>query len=248
MSVYVDIGIGAILVIALIVGFIKGFAKQFTKGLCGFIGLVGAIGLTIIIIPALHNAGTLGGFSAAAAGWFTDETFTVTITDKDTLISTLNSSAYLGILANENVSARIWSTMTEAEMTTLGQYFGDICARLISGVVLWIVLLIIIKFIFLAIRKGLEKLSALPVLHTLDKIFGVFWSAAIAYIILVVFIITAVEIVTVKWLPANIQETMRSIVDTSTVFKALHDTNIIGAYVAKLMGVDLATLTPIVVA
>lgn len=246
MALYVDIGIGAILLIAIIVGLIKGFAKQFTKGLCGFIGFVGAIALTIIIIPALHKAGTLNGFAGSAAGWFSGEEFVATISTQEDLINTLNSSGFLSILTNENISGRIWSTMSEAGMSTLGQYFGDVCARLISGVILWIVLLIIIKFIFLGIRKGFEKLSTLPVLRTLDRIFGVLWSAAIAYIVLVIFIITAVEIVTVKWLPENIQETLTTIVNDSTVFKALHDTNIVGAYIARLLGVDLATLSPIV--
>lgn len=246
MATYVDIGIGAILLIAIIVGLIKGFAKQFTKGLCGFIGLVGAICLTVIIMPALQNAGTLNGFASAASGWFSGEAFTIEINSQDEMVNALNSSGFLSILANENISGRIWSTMSAAEMHTLGEYFGSVCARLISGVVLWIVLLIIIKFIFLGIRKGLEKLSTLPVLRTLDRIFGVLWSAAICYIVLVVIAITAIEIVAVKWLPENIQETLRTLVDTSTVFKALHNTNIVGAYIARLVGVDLATLSPII--
>lgn len=246
MALYVDIGIGAILLIAIIVGLIMGFAKQFTKGLCGFIGFVGAIGLTIIIIPALHTAGTLNGFSSAAASWFSGEAFIAQISTQDELIATLNSSGILSILTNESISGRIWSTMSAAEMHTLGEYFGDICARLISGIVLWIVLLIIIKFIFLGIRVGFEKLSALPVLHTLDKIFGILWSVMVTYIILVVLVMTVGEIVIVKWLPENIQETLRTLVETSTVFKALHNTNIVGAYLARLIGIDLATLSPII--
>lgn len=246
MELYVDIGIGAILLIAIIIGLIKGFAKQFTKGLCGFIGFVGAVALTVIIIPTLHNSGALNGFAGTAAGWFSGEEFVTTISTQEDLINTLNSSGFLSILTNENISGRIWSTMSGAGMSTLGEYFGDVCARLISGVVLWIVLLIIIKFIFLGIRKGFEKLSALPVLRTLDKIFGVLWSVAIAYVVLVVIIITAVEIAAVKWLPENIQETLRALTETTTVFKTLHSTNVVGAYIARLVGIDLATLSPII--
>lgn len=246
MALYVDIGIGAILLIAIITGLIKGFAKQFTRGLCGFIGFVGAVALTVVIMPTLQNAGALNGFAGAAAGWFSGEEFTATITSHDDLIATLSSSGFLSILSNESISGRIWTTMVSSDMHTLGEYFGSVCARLISGIILWIVLLIITKFIFLGIRKGLEKLSMLPVLRTLDKIFGVLWSIGVTYIVLVVLGITAVEIVTVKWLPENIQETLRALVETSTIFKALHNTNIVGAYAANLMGVDLATLTPIV--
>lgn len=246
MSTYVDIGIGAILLIALIVGLIKGFSKQFSKGLCGFLGFVGSILLTLIIIPMLHKAGVLNGFGATAAGWFSGEEFIAPINSYGELISTLDSSGILRILSNENVSGRIWTTMYESSFNTLGAYFGDLCARVISGVILWIVLLIIIKFIFLGIRKGIEKLSSLPVLRTLDKIFGLLWSAAIAYLVVVIFMVTAVEVVTVKWLPENILETLRNILDNSIVYKALHDTNIVGAYIARLMSVDLATLAPLI--
>lgn len=245
MPLYVDIGISAILLIALIVGIIKGFAKQFTGGFCGLIGLIGAIGLTLLIMPALVNGGTLNGLANAAAGWFSGEAFTVTIESYDDLIATLSSSGFLSILTTENISARIWSTMTQAQMTTLGAYFGSICAKFIAGFVIWLVLLLIFKLIFWGVKKGLQKLATLPVLRTLDRIFGAIWSLAIGYVIIVVFILTAVEIVVVKWMP-NMQETLKNIVENSTVFQVLHDTNVIGAYIARLFNVDLASMAPIV--
>lgn len=246
MPTYVDIGISAILVIALIVGVIKGFAKQFTGGFCGFIGLIGSIGLTLIIVPALVNGGALNGFSNVAAGWFKNEAFTTTIASNDDLIVTLSSSPFLSILKSENISGRIWATMSQSQMTTLGAYFGAICARLIVGFVIWVILLLIFKLIFWGVKKGLQKLATLPVLHTLDRIFGGIWALVIAYIIVVVFIMTAAEIVIVKWLPENVQEMLRNIVDNSMVFQMLHDTNVIGAYLARLLNVDLATLAPVI--
>lgn len=246
MPTYVDIGIGVILAIAFIVGLIKGFAKQFTKGLCGFIGFIGAVGLTLIIMPALISAGTLNGFANSAAGWFTGEEFIAPIASQDDLIATLSTSGFLSILTTENISGRIWATMSASDMTTLGQYFGAICARLITGAVIWLVLLLVIKFIFIGIKTGFEKLAELPVLHTLDKIFGVVWSLLNTYVILVVFVITAVEVVTVKFLPADIQDALRNIVENSMLFQVLHDTNVIGAYIARLLNVDLATLAPII--
>lgn len=242
MATYVDIGIGAIFLIAIIVGIIRGFAKQFSSGICGFIGLVGAIGLTLIIMPALQSAGTLNGFSSSAAGWFSGEAFTTTVASEEELIGVM-SNGFLRILTS--LSSRIWTTMETNSMTTLGAYFGDLCARLITGIVIWIVLLLVIKFIFLGIKKLLEKLSKLPVLRTLDRIFGGIWSLLLAYVVVVSFITTALEIVIVKWMP-NLQETLQSIVNESTVFQVLHDTNIIGSYIARMIGVDLATLSPIV--
>lgn len=246
MHLYVDIGIGAILIIALIVGIIKGFVKQFTGGFCGLIALIGSIGLTIIIMSAISGDGTLNGFAASAAGWFTGGEFVAPINSYEELLSTLSSSGFLSVLKSESISERIWATMSQSQMSTLGEYFGSMCARLIASIVLWIVLLLVIKLIFFFIRKGLVKLSTLPVLHTLDKIFGAFWGLLIAYVILVVFIVTAVEIVFVKWMPAEMLETLQNIVANSKLFQILHETNVIGAYVARLVDVDLATLTPII--
>lgn len=246
MHLYVDIGIAAILVIALIVGIIKGFTKQFVGGFCWLIGIIGSIGLTLFIVPALVNNGILNGFIGTAAGWFTGEEFVAPISSYDELLATLSSSGFLSVLKNENISQRIWATMVQFEMTTLGTYFGSVCVKLIVGLGVWIVLLLIFKLIFWGVKKGLEKLAKLPVLRTLDKIFGAIWSLAIAYVIIVVFISTAVEVVVVKWCPAETQEALRNILSNSVIYQVLHETNVIGAYIARLLNVDLATLAPIV--
>lgn len=242
MSFYVDVGIGAILLLAIIVGIIKGFAKQFTRGLCGFIGLIGSIGLTLLIMPVVQNAGMLKGFATTAAGWFTGEEFTVLIASEEDLLAAL-SSGFLKILST--LSPRIWANMQANGMVTLGEYFGDMCARVITGILLWIILLLAIKFIFLGIRKLLGKLSTLPVLKTLDHIFGAVWSLAITYVIVVCIITTAAEIVMIKYIP-SMQPTLEQIVSETAVFQVLHETNVIGSYIARMFGVDLATLAPIV--
>lgn len=245
MHLYVDIGISAILVIAIIVGIIRGFTKQFVGGFCGLVGLIGSIGLTLIIVPAIAEAGILNSFSSSAAGWFSGEAFTMQVTNQDELITALSSSGFLRILTTESISSRIWGTMNQLQMTTLGAYFGLICVKFIVGFVVWLVLLLLFKLIFWGIRKGMEKLAKLPVLRTLDRIFGAIWSLIVAYVIIVVFIITIAEIVAIKWLPAEIQDAFRSIIENSTVFQVLHDTNVIGAYIARLLNVDLATFAPI---
>lgn len=241
MSFYVDVAIGAILLLAVIVGIIKGFVKQFTRGLCGFIGLIGSIGLTLLIMPELQKAGMLKGFATTAAGWFTGEEFTVLISSEEDLLAAL-SSGFLKILSN--LSSRIWANMQAYGMATLGEYFGDMCARLITGVLLWIVLLLAIKFIFLGIRKLFEKLATLPVLKTLNRIFGAVWSVAITYVIVVCIITTAAEIVMIKFIP-SMQPTLEQLVNETAIFQVLHETNIIGSYIARMFGVDLAALAPI---
>lgn len=242
MATYADIAVSVIFVLAILIGVIRGFARQFSKGLCGLIGLVISAGLTVLILPAVHAAGMLNGLAGTATGWFTGEQFTASVASHEQLLEVL-SSGILSILSG--LAPRIWSTMESAQMTTLGAYFGDMCARLIVGVAIWIVLLLLIKLVFFGIRKLLKKLASLPVLHTLDKIFGAIWSFAIAYIIVVCIIITAAEIVIIKWLP-NFQPMLDEIVNQSKVFQFVHGTNIFGSYIAQMLGVDLATLSPIV--
>ncbi len=245
MHIYVDIAIAAIFVLSLIIGAIRGFTKQFVAGFCWLVGLIGSIGLTLIIVPAIAKDGILNGFATTAAGWFNGEAFTMEIHSPEELEAALSTSGFLRILANESISGRIWTTMSESQMTTLGAYFGAMCARLIVGFIIWIVLLLIFKLVFWGVRKGLEKLATLPVLKTLDKIFGAVWAIVIAYVIVVVFVLTAAEIVVAKWLPPEIQETFTNILTNSKLLQALHDTNVIGAYIARLLNVDLATLSAI---
>ena len=242
MALYVDIGIGVIALIALIVGIVKGFSKQFTKGLCGFIAFVGSIGLTLLLMPFIQKAGAFKSFADAATKWFAQDYFTVTITSTEELNQTL-SQGFLRILAG--LSDRIYGVMQANEMTTLGMYFGDLVARLIVGFILWIILLLLIKLIFLGIRKLLGKLAKLPVLHTLDKIFGGLWSVGITYLIAVCLLLTVIEIAILKLLP-DFQPTLAQLAQDSHIFKFLHNTNVIGAYLADLFGVDLVMTAPAV--
>lgn len=242
LATYVDIGISIILLLAILIGALRGFAKQFTGGFCGIIGLIGSIGLTILILPALHRAGLLKSFAATATGWFKGETFTAELSDMEQLNEAL-SAGFLRILSK--LSPRIWSSMEANGMNTLGAYFGDLCARFIVGTIIWIVLILIFKLIFWGIRRLLKKLASLPVLHTLDKIFGAIWSFAFTYIIVICILLTGAEIVVVKWLP-NVRDTLWGIISETKVFQFLHETNIFGSYVAQLLNVDLSTLMPIV--
>lgn len=241
MATYIDIALSAILVLSVLIGLIRGFAKQFTKGFCSLIGLVGSAALTILIVPALHSAGTLNGFANTAAGWFTDEAFVTTVSNADELVAVM-SSGVLKILSG--MSQRIWSSMESMQIYTLGAYLGDMCARFIVGFAVWLVLLLLIKFLFFGIKKLLEKMSRLPVLHTLDRVFGMIWSFGIA-LIFVFLLISAAEIVIVKWVP-NLQETLQETVTSSSVYQLLHNINIIGEYLGQLVGVDLSTLSPII--
>ncbi|MDE7454419.1 MAG: CvpA family protein, partial [Clostridia bacterium] len=124
-----------------------------------------------------------------------------------------------------------------------GMYVGNLCANLIVGVVVWIALLLIIKLIFWIIKKLLLKLAKLPVLRVFDRIFGALWSLVIAYVIVVCIVLTVAEIVIIKFGGEGLQNTMIQIVNESTVFKFIHDTNLIGEYIANLFNIDLSSLS-----
>ncbi len=241
MAIYIDIGLSAILLLSLIIGLIKGFAKQFTKGFCGLIGFVGAAALTLLIVPALHKAGTLNGFANAAAGWFKDEAFTTSVSGAEELASVM-SGGVLKILSG--LAPRMWLSMESMQLSTLGALFGDICARFIVGFVIWLILLLLIKFAFFGVKKLLDKLAQLPVLHTLDRVFGAIWSFGIS-LIFIFLIISAVEIVIVKWVPGA-QPELQNLVSNSSVYQILHNLNLLGGYIGQLVGVDLSTLSPII--
>ena len=115
MAIYIDIGLSAILLLSLIIGLIKGFAKQFTKGFCGLIGFVGAAALTLLIVPALHKAGTLNGFANAAAGWFKDEAFTTSVSGAEELAAVM-SGGVLKILSG--LSPRMWLSKERMKLST----------------------------------------------------------------------------------------------------------------------------------
>lgn len=239
MGIYADIAMCAIALIAIIVGIIKGFSKQFSAGLCGFIAFLGSIMLTFILMPHIKKVSVFTSFAQTAGGWFKGDAFTVNITSLEDLNIVLSES-WLRILAK--LSDRIFNTMQELNFSTLGAYMGHVAAGLIVGLVLWIILLVALKYILLGIKALLGKMAKLPVLNTFDRIFGMVWSIAVTYLIFVGLIVTAVEIVIIKWIPAA-QEPLANIIDNSHVFSFVHSTNVIGENIAKLFNINLLELT-----
>ena len=190
-------------------------------------------------MPYIKKISLFSSFAATAGGWFKGDAFTVTITSIEELNGVLSES-WLRILAK--LSDRIFNAMQELGFDTLGAYMGNVVAGLIVGFVLWIILLVALKYLLLGIKALLGKMAKLPVLNTFDRIFGMVWSVAVTYLIFVGLIITAAEIVIIKWVPAA-QEPLQTIINDSHVFSFLHSTNVIGENIAKLFGIDLLALT-----
>lgn len=241
MGLAIDIGIGVVVLVAAVIGLIKGFHNQFTKGLCSFLALCIAIALTVLIAPLVRPLGFYVGWQNSAAGWFSAEYFSAEVHSTEELTAVLEGTP-LGIL--KNMSEQLYSDMQSMQLTTLGQFFGAAIINIIAAFVIWLILYLIIKFALYGVKRLLNKASEVPVLKTIDKIFGFIWAEAMTYLVVVVLILTIGEIVVIKFLPSNI-ETVRGVIESSHVLSFLHNFNL-GSVFAKLMGVDLSVLTPIV--
>ncbi len=241
MGNIVDISLAIIFLIAIIVGVIKGFSKEFSKGLCGFIAFFGSIGLVVLLMPLLKSTNIFKQLAEAAGGWFSKEYYTTAIASAEDLIAVLEQS-FLKIL--QSISDKMFNAMQSVGATTLGAYFGHLTASFIVSFFLWIILLLALKYSLLGIKCLLGKIAKLPVLRTLDRIFGLVWSVAITYLIVISLVLTTCEIVIIKFIP-NFQSTLMQLVADSILFKFAHNTNLIGSYVAQFFNIDLLNLAVI---
>lgn len=242
MYIAIDIGIGVILVVAAVIGILRGFHKQFTKGLCNFIAFFAAIAVTALLLPVFRGMEFYQGFQASAAGWFTDEVFTAQIASVEDLQAAIENSA-VAILSG--VSEQLFGAMQLAEVDTLGRFFGNAIINVIGAFVLWLAFYLIIKFALFGLRSLLTKAASLPVLKTIDRIFGFIWAEVITYLFVVSLLLTVGEIVVVTFVGDWI-EPVRDAIANSQMLNVAHNINIIGSAVAKILGIDLTILTPIV--
>lgn len=242
MGLGIDIGIGVIILIAAIVGLIKGFHNQFTKGFCSFVALCAAIALAAIIAPLIRPFGFYTNLQNTATGWFTAEYLSVEVHSAEELSSVLEGTT-LAILAG--ASDQIFGKMQESQIATLGKFFGSVIINVIAAFIIWLILYLILKFALYGVRVLLKKASEMPVLKSIDKIFGFIWAEVITYLIVIVFILTAAEIVIIQFIPSAI-EPVRNIIGSSHILSFLHNFNL-GSVLARFLGLDLTALTPVAV-
>lgn len=244
IGTYIDIAIVAIFCIAFIVGVAKGFLKQLSGFLCGFIAFVGAVALTVVIMQPLSQTEFFLDFATTASGWFQGEYFSEEIHSLEDLNTVLSTAGGWRILAF--MSETIFTDMAELGITTLGGFLGSVAASLIAGFVIWLVLYIALKFLFKGIKALLLKISHLPVIKSIDKIFGALWSVVATYIILIVFCLTSAEVVVLKFLTteedASIWETITTYIQSSQILTFLHNSNVIGSIIAEYFQITLPTL------
>ncbi len=237
----IDIALVVIAAVSLIVGIAKGFVKQLTGLLTGLVAFVGAIVLTSLLMRALQPTELYASFTTATTGWFTKECYTTPVATVDDLTLALSGSGALKILAF--MAESMFAEMQTLGCTTLGELLGHYVADLIADFVLWLVLYIALKFMFKGIKALLLKITHLPVIKTIDRIFGALWSVTICYIVVIGLVLSALEIVMIKFFPeTEFWATIQDYIKSSKILTFANDTNIIGSFIAEMLDITLPTL------
>ena len=238
LGTFVDLGFGAIILIAVIVGLSVGFSRQFSRPMCGLIAIFGALGLTAVIYTLLFPLGFYASLEQKAIDLFSADFYKAEPQSAETLAEVLNGS-YLRILASS--ADKIWERMVAAETVTLGQYFGKLLVKVAAQFLIWLVLYLAIKYLLFGIKYLMTKISRVVVFKSIDKIFGLVWSLAITYIVVVSVVLTAGEIVLSQFFP-NIGDTVAGIIASTRLVKFFHSTNVIGSFIASVCSVSLLTI------
>ena len=240
LGIITDVLIGLAFLIALIVGLARGFCRQFSRPLVGLISIIGGIALVGIIYPLIVGTGVLNGFVTSAAGWFTKDFYTTQIDSVETLQATIADN-YLHILSGSapQLYARMEGMLvgTDLEMT-LGNFFGLIIVNVICEFGMWVILYLAIKYLLFGIKFLLEKITLVVVFKSVDKIFGLVWSMLWTYIIVIGAMLTTSEVVFTKFLP-DMVPSFAEFIKNSALLNFFHGTNVLGSFVANLLGVSL---------
>lgn len=238
IGTFIDLGFGAIILIAFFVGLGEGFSRQFSRPMCGLIAIFGAIALTSVLYTFVSPLSFYTGLEGKATALFGADFYTQEASDAESLAAIL-SGGYLRILASS--AEMIWAKMAAAEVTTLGTFFGKLLIKIAAQFIMWLVLYLAIKYLLFGIKYLMTKIARVVVFKSIDKIFGMVWSLLITYIVVVGIILTAGELVTNQFFPSIAQMASDYIAQTSVV-KFMHSTNVVGSFIADLLGWSLYTL------
>lgn len=244
MGIYIDIAICATFLIALIFGAILGMCRQFSRPLVGLFSIAGAAALVWVLYPLFATTSPMVSFISAVSAWFKKDMYVTTIADAEGLSQTMSGS-YLSILSG--ISDKMFANMqTRLDGTglplTIGNYFGKIIVNIIVEFVLWLALYLAIKYLLFGVKYLLKKISSVIVFKSIDKVLGIVWSVALTYLIVIGILLTLCEIVIARFL-GGFAPTFAQFINGTTVLKFLHNTNVMGSFIAQLLGMPLVSLT-----
>lgn len=238
IGTFIDLGFGAIILIAFFVGLGEGFSRQFSRPMCGLIAIFGAIALTAVLYTFVEPLNFYAGLEEKATGWFTADFYSQQASDADSLAAIL-SGGYLKVLASS--SEMIWNNMAAMNVSTLGTYFGKLIIKVATQFIMWLVLYLTIKYLLFGIKYLMTKIARVVVFKSIDRIFGFIWSLAVTYIIIIGIVLTAGELVTSQFFP-SIADLVAGYIRETTLLKFAHNTNLIGSFLSDVIGWSLYTL------
>lgn len=242
--IIIDGLLGIAILVAIIVGLARGFCRQFSRPLVGLFAIIGGAALTTLIYPLITSTGILNGFMQTAAGWFKPEFYRTTIDSVETLQATIADN-YMRILSSsaESLYARMGAVLADTGLEmTIGNFLGVSFVNLICQFGMWVVFYIAIKYLLFGIRFLLKKITLVVVFKSIDKIFGLVWSLMWTYIIVVTITLTTGEIVLTRFLP-DFAVKFADFVNQTTLLKLCHNSNVLGSYIAEMLGMSLVTLS-----
>ena len=238
IGTFIDIGLGVVILIAALVGLAEGFSRQFSRPLCGLIAIFGGIGLTAFLFTIISKLGFYAGLETRAIALFNADFYSQQASDSESLAAIL-SGGYLRLLSSS--SDMIWGKMSVMGVTTLGEYFGKLLIKVAAQFLIWVVLYLAIKYLLFGIKYLMTKIARVVVFKSIDRIFGIVWALALTYIILISLVLTTGELVLVKFFP-SIADKASGYFAQTTMLKFLHNTNLIGSFVASILNWQLFTV------
>ena len=240
VSLVIDIFICIVFAIAVAVGLVKGFGKQVTSPLIALTAILGAIALAGIIYPTIYGTGILNGFTSTASGWFKGDALTTVVTNGDELRTAMSGSVWsvLGGVSDK-LFYRIEHSLTNTAFDfTLGNYLGKLIVDIICEFVLWLLLFFAIRYLLIGIKYLLKQMTRYGFFKVIDRFVGMVWAIGLTYVIVVGVILTASELIVVRFAPGA-QHVLSETIEQSVVLKFFHNTNILGNILSNLFGMPL---------
>ena len=241
LGVIINIAIGAVIAIAALIGVLAGFTRQFSKPLVGIVGILGSVALVMLLYPLIFNTGILDGFVTKATGWFTADFYSRPIYDVESFQAAISDN-YLRIFSGsaERLLVRM-QTLLGTEEVTIGAFFGRAIVNVIIEFAMWLIFYLIIKYFLFGVKYLLGKITQVVVFKTIDRILGLAWALLWTYLILVAIVLTAGEIVVAQFAP-DFEAKLAEWITSASLLRLAHDTNVIGSFIANIIGVRLVTL------
>ena len=244
VGLFIDLGLGAALLLAALVGILYGFCRQFSRALVSIISVISAIALVALVYPLIRQTGILNGFTGAAAGWFKPELYSTPITDAESLRATISNN-YLRILSgtSDKMYERMVTMLGNYSIElTIGNFFGQIIVNVIFEFIMWLVFYLAIKYLLVGIKYLIEKITQVVVFKSIDKIIGIIWAAIWTYFIMIGVVLTTSEIVVAQFMP-DYTTAFAGWIQNSTLLKFAHNTNVLGSFISNLLGTKLIDLS-----